>query len=252
MPYGRRRWTNRRSRYGSRRTLTTRSIYTRRSNLAQATQIAALKRKVNKVYKACKPEIKVNHGLTMDKDFSNSSFADTWAAWAPSYISQGPGLNERVGNRIYRRDTYKFVLTYSNNASSSSGLHNNETALGYVRIICGIWNEPKSDASIPSAESIIYGYGTSATNYNVNLIQPLGDGVTQEHRIVYDKVHKVDLSNPSVIVKIKTPWYLQVYDQNNNSKHSWIMCITGDLDWDSTFGEWIECHGVKKTVFKDA
>lgn len=232
--------------------LSTRNIYTHRSGMAQATQIATLKRKINRVYKACKPEIKVSHGPAMDKDFSNSSFADTWASWSPSYITQGTGLGDRIGNRVFRKDTYKFVLTYSNNAQSSSGLHNGETACGYIRIICGIWKEPKSDGSIPTADSIIYGYGTTAGAYNVNLIQPLGDGVSQEHTIVHDKVYKVDLNNPSKIVKIKTPWYLQVYDHNNNSKHSWIMCITGDLDWDSSFNEWIECHGIKKTIFKDA
>lgn len=56
MPYRKRSYKRR---YARRRSaLSTRSIYSRRSALAQAGQIAALKKRVNKVYKVCKPEIK--------------------------------------------------------------------------------------------------------------------------------------------------------------------------------------------------
>lgn len=223
-----------------------------RSSRAQATQIASLRKRINKVYRACKPEMKVAHGDVMDKDFSNSTFASTWTAWTPPVISQGAGDNQRVGNKVYRRDTYKFTLTYSNNAQTSSGLHDGETSMGVIRFIGGIWRETKTDASTPTADQIIHGYGTSASSYNVNFIQPLSDGVTAEHQIYYDKIVKVDLSTPNTVVKIQTPFYLQRYDSAGLSAHSWLLAITGDLDWDTTFNEWIECHGVRKTVFKDA
>lgn len=243
--YARRRYRARGS------TLSTRNIYARRSSLSQAGQIAALKRKVNKVYRACKPETKVVASTISDKTFSNSTFADTWVGVSSLPINSGTGDNQRIGNKVYRQDKYKMVLTYSNNASESSGLHNGETALGYLRVICGIWKEPKSQDSVPTAASVITSYGTTGNDYARNIIQPLNVGIGAEHKIWHDKVYKVDLTNPSKIVSIRSPWYSSIYDAQGYCVHSWMLIITGDLDWDTQYTEWVEMHGVRKTVFKD-
>ena len=246
-----------RKRYGKTRNyksraLSTRRIFGNRSAYSQAVQINALRRRVNKVYKVCKPETKINYGDTMDKDFSNSGFSGTWESWFAPLITVGAEDNQRVGDKVYRKDIYKFSFTYSNNAQGSSGLHNGETSCAMIRVIMGIWKEPKAGNAIPSAESVIHGYGSSASAYNVNILQPLANGITAEHKILKDTIIKLDLNNPVKIATFKTPYYLQRYDQQGYNVHSWIMLITGDLDWDSSFTEEVECHGVRKTVFKDA
>lgn len=253
MVYGKRYARKRYVRRYRPRTLSNRNVYGNRSARAQATQIAALRRRINKVYRACKPETKIVHdGDILDYDFNNSATSKTWVAWTPPVITVGADDNQRVGNKVYRSDKWKFTATYSNNASSSSGLHNNETSFGWIRVICGCWKEPKAQYALPTPDSIVHDYGTTASAYNVNMVQPLANGVTAEHRIFSDKLYKVNLQNPSVVITAKTPFYSSVYDQQGYHIHSWLLILTGDLDWDSTFTENIEAHGIRKTVFTDA
>lgn len=221
--------------------------------MSQATQIAALRRKVNKVYRLCKPEKKVVHdGDVLDYDFNNSTFSKTWVAWTPPVINIGAQDDQRVGDKVYRQDKWKVTLTYSNNASSTSGLHDGESSVGVVRVICGMWKEPKDKYALPTPASIIHDWGTSSSAYNVNCIQPLANGVTAEHRIFSDRLYKVSLNSPVKVITAKTPFYLSRYDQQDYHVHSWLLVVTGDLDWDTTFNEQIEAHGIRKTVFLDA
>lgn len=255
MVYGRKYFSRKRyysrSRNYRKRVLGNRNIYANRSSRNQAVQIAALRNRVNRVYKVCKPETKVVFDSDVDKDFSNSAFSSTWVSWNPAVITSGPADNQRIGDKVYRRDIYKLVLTYSNDADDKGGLHNNESSCALCRVVCGMWKEPKGQYSLPTPDSIINNWGTSASHYNVNCIQPLINGVTTEHKIFYDKTFKVTLNDPIQLVSVKTPFYQSRYDALGNHVHSWLMVITGDLDWDSEFTETLECHGIRKTVFKD-
>ena len=252
MPYGRRRV----GRYGRRRyvrrTLSTRNIYSRRSALAQATQIAALKRKVNKVYRACKPEMKVNHGDVFEVTFSNGALATNYATYAAPNIAVGSEDYQRVGNVVWRRDEYEIRLTYNNNASSTSGLHNFETACAQLRVVVGMFKIPVSNNSIPAVTDIIHDYGSTGVSYRALMVQPLVDGVTEKHRICHDKVYVVGLYNPQKLIKVVTPWYQCRYNEESQNCHSWIMMVAGDLDYDTTFEEHLEVIGCRKTIFKDA
>ena len=252
MPYGRRRV----GRYGRRRyrsrVLSTRNIYARRSSMSQATQIAALKRKVNKVYKACKPEMKVCHGDTFEQTFSNGAIATNYTGWVAPYIYNGPADNQRIGDVIWRRDEYELRLTYANNAAATSGLHNNETSCAQMRFICGIWKDPKADNSYPNISDVIYNYGSTGVAYRALMVEPLKDGITLDHRICYDKVFSVSLSIPQRLVRIRTPWYQCRWDPSDYNCHSWLICVAGDLDYDSSFEERLEVIGTRKTIFKDA
>lgn len=241
-----------RKRFYRRRTLSTRNIYSRRSSMAQATQIAALKRKVNKVYKACKPEMKVKHDSLFEQTFSNGSLATNYKGYSPASISVGAADDQRVGNVIWRRDEYELRLTYSNNAASTSGLHNFESSIAQMRFICGIWKEASSDGSYPSPSQVIYNYGSTGDEYRALMVEPLQDGITLHHRICYDKVYAVSLNKPQALVRIKTPWYECRWDANGYNCHSWLLCIAGDLDYDTSFEEHMEIIGTRKTIFRDA
>lgn len=232
--------------------LSTRNIYSRRSSLAQATQIAALKRKVNKVYRACKPEMKVAHGDVFEQTFSNGSLSTNYKGYVAPYIENGPGDNQRIGDVVWRRDEYEIRLTYSNNASSTSGLHNFESSVAQMRFICGIWKKDVNDSSFPNIGDVIFNYGSTGEAYRALMVDPLQDGITLEHRICYDKVFPVSLNSPQRLVRIRTPWYQCRYDPNGYNTHSWLMCVAGDLDYDTTFEEHLEIIGTRKTIFKDA
>lgn len=241
-----------RRKYARTATLSNRNIFGRRSAMSQATQIAALKRKVNKVFRACKPEMKVAHGDIIEQTFSNGALATNYKGYVAPSIPVGAQDYDRVGNVVWRRDEYEFRLTYSNNASSSSGLHNFETAVAQMRFICGIWKEPSSETAYPGISDIIHDYASTGEGYRALMCQPLRDGITMKNRIVYDKVYTVGINNPQVLVRIRTPWYSCRWDEYTWSNHSWIMCVAGDLDYDTTFEEHLEIIGTRKTIFKDA
>lgn len=238
-------------RYG-RRALSTRNIYAHRSNMAQATQIAALKKKVNRVYKACKPEMKVVHGDVFEQTFSNGTLATNYKGYVAPEIAVGAEDYQRVGNYIWRRDEYEIRLTYSNNAASTSGLHNHESSCAQMRFICGIWKDPSSNTSFPGISDVIHDYASTGQGYRALMVQPLRDGITMKNRIVYDKVFAVGLTKPQTLVRIRTPWYSCRYDNYTWNTHSWIMCVAGDLDYDTTFDEHLEIIGTRKTIYKDA
>ena len=232
--------------------LSTRNIYANRSSMAQATQIAAIRNKINKVYKACKPETKVVHGDIFEQTFSNGALATNYKGYVAPYIYVGAQDSNRIGNTVWRRDEYEIRLTYSNNASSDSGLHNFETSCAQMRFICGIWKEASSSASFPGISDVIQDYASTGQGYRALMCQPLKDGITMKNQIVCDKIKVVGINNPQKLIRIRTPWYQCRWNPDDYNTHSWLMCIAGDLDYDTTFEERLEIIGTRKTIFTDA
>lgn len=249
MPYRRNRYYRRNRRY-VRRPLTTRNIYMNRSARSQATQIAALRKRVNRVYRACKPELKTTTSNPFEQLFSNGATAISAKSFVCPDIDKGSNANQRIGDKIYRRDSFKLTLGYTNN--SSSGLHNNEVSGSFVRLIAGIWKEPKNAGSTPISTDIIKDYSQSGLGYRVSVVQPLQNEITTAHQIFYDKVIKLDLNQPLKLVKVQSPWYNARWDSDGNVVHAWLWVFVNELDYDTTFEERVELTGLCKTVFKDA
>ena len=252
MPYYGRKYFSRK-RYGRKRyTLSNRHIFGNRSSRAQASQIAAIRNKVNKVYRACKPEKKFIEGSIYEQVFSNGALATNYKIYTSPQIDAGTSDSQRLGNRVWRKDSYRFRICYSNNASSSSGLHNFETAASQVRVIVGIWKEVGNANSIPSISDILSSYSSTGEGYRSLVVQPLARGVTERHRIIHDKVYTSTLANPIHTHKLTTPWYDCRYDKDQYHVHSWILFVAGDLDYDTSFEEQMELIGTRKTTFTDA
>lgn len=249
MPYRRNRYYRRNRRY-VRRPLSTRNIYLNRSSRSQATQIAALRKRVNRVYRACKPELKTTTSAPFEQLFSNGATAVSAKSYVCADIAQGSDANQRIGDKVFRRDTFKLTLGYTNN--SSSGLHNNEVSGSFIRLVGGIWKEPKNAGSTPTSTTVIKDYSQSGLGYRVSCIQPLQDEITTEHKIFYDKVIKLDLNQPLKLIKVRSPWYNARWDSNDFVIHSWLWVFVNELDYDTTFEERVELTGICKTVFKDA
>ncbi|UOK21035.1 capsid protein [Chifec virus UA13_122] len=246
--YRRRRYARRYNRTYSR--LSNRNIYLHRSSRAQATQIAALKKKVNHVYRACRPERKTTVSNPFEQLFTNGATAVSAKSYVCPDIAQGTNSTQRIGDKVFRRDTFKLTLGYTNNASG--GLHNNEVSGSFVRLIAGIWKEPKNAGSTPISTDVIKDYAQSGLGYRVSCIQPLQNEITTAHRIFYDKVIKVDLNQPLKLVKIRSPWYNARWDSDGFVVHSWLWVFVNELDYDTTFEERVELTGLCKTVFSDA
>lgn len=252
MPRYYKRFANRRFRRYRRSALSTRNIYSNRSARSQATQIAALKRRVNHVYRACKPEKKFTEGSIYEQTFSNGSLATNYKFYTSPVVDAGGLDSQRVGNRIWRKDSYRFRVCYSNNGQNTSGLHEFETPAAQVRVIVGIWKEVGTSGSIPSISDILSSYSATGEGYRSLVVQPLARGITERHKIIHDRVYTVSLNDPITTHKLDTPWYDCRYDKDDYHVHSWILFIAGDLDYDNDYEERMEVIGTRKTTFTDA
>lgn len=246
-----------RRRYYRRRcsALSTRNLLTRKSATAQALQIRAVNRKVNRVLNLCKPEKKVAHGDNMNHDFTNSVFDSAHFEYNPPAISIGPNDNQRVGNKIWRRDTFVFNLVYTNNAANSEGFVADIPSVAMLRAILIIDKTASAQNYTPSASSIVHGIGSSLSGYDYWMSQPLEDNITERYRIISDRIYKVDLTNVSKMIKIKTPWYESRFNDNSNPAdviQSHLILLSGNLKAATGFTDKMHVHGTRKTVFIDA
>lgn len=246
-----------RSRFYRRRrsALSTRNLLTRKSATAQALQIRAVNRKVNRVLNICKPEKKVAHGDNMNHDFTNSVFDSAHYEYNPPAIALGPNDNQRIGNKIWRRDTYAFNLLYTNNAANSEGFVADIPSCATLRAILVIDKIPSAQNNTLSASSIVHGVGSSLSGYDYWMSQPLEDNVTERYRVIQDHIFTVDLTNLSKFIKIKTPWYESRFNDNNNPPdviQSHLILLSGNLKAATGFSDKMHVHGTRKTVFMDA
>lgn len=247
MPYRKRYYKRRYARRRS--TLSTRNIYAKRSSISQAGQIAALRNKVNKVYKVCKPEMKRYYGLVGQFNFNNTISGAVDHAIGDIPVAEGTGLDDRVGDKIYCKTKYLLTFEYFNN--SSTGYHNSESAGCQLRIIVGRYKTPMGSGDAPLATDIIESYASSGGNYTISSVAPLKANVTENHFIDYDKTFYLTTTTNQKIVKASTRRYLRRFG-DNKSNHAWILIICAGLHADANFTEEVNYAVARKITFTDA
>lgn len=251
MPY--RRFYPARRRYRKSRVLSSKNIYSRTSAKSQSVQIAALKRKINKVYRAAKPERKQKVSDPIRNDLSSAANKDVYFTAACMNIESGPLDNQRIGDKIYRKD--KFHLTFEYYNSSNTGYHNSESSGCQVRIICGRWKTPHNVSLVPTPDSLVSGFSTTGAGYTISSVAPLVPTVTEDKIIYSDKLYYMTSSDNQKAIKISTPYYLDRFSIDSGvdmSCHSWIVVIGAGLHWDQNFTEVVQFTSIKKTVYTDA
>lgn len=209
MAYGRKRTYSRRRNYRSSRTLSTRNIFNNKGSRAQASQINSLRRRINYVYKQCKPEIKTieSEPLTYTLDYNPSSgrFYHLYQVTMPEL---GVEDNARVGNSCNILDSHIFMnmrLQWKGNPSytlNNIGQLTNTT----VRIIPFIVKSAMEGQ--PDPEDILT-FGsplTSAAQYRLNPISPFNEGVSAKYQILGDYRYNLRFDDKATIntkLKIK-------------------------------------------------
>lgn len=246
--YARRNYTRSRRNY----TLSSRNIYANRSARAQASQIAAIRNRVNKVFRACKPEKKVAIESSPGQFVMGSGATyQTYLNLGSLNIVSGSGDAYRVGDKIFRKDTYYITLEYFNN--SESGYHDGESSGTPIRFLVGRWKDLKSYSNTPALDTLISNYGATGANSTNSVIAPLVNGVTEKNYIYSDFVRYITSAKNQLVVKLSTPWYpCRFAVDSGDSDHSWIIIKAGGLHWDANFTENIQVTYTRKTVFTDA
>lgn len=245
MPrYYRRRYV----RYSRRRRsgLSTRSIFSRKGASAQANQIYALRRRVNKVYRRCKPEIKSQFTDSGTFEFNSSATGSVWRLLSPEIISSGTGNDSRTGNFIRCKDSYNLSFEYYNN--STTGYHDSESSGTQIRMILFQSKEPVS--SNPQPSDILANWGTTGSDYDCLPVTGFKTGVTNKYRIMKDTKFTLTTDRNQKIVKVTSPWYSQRF-VGTNSNHTFLLIIGCGLHWDTNFTERVKASRFTKTVFYD-
>lgn len=254
MPYRKKFYFGRR-RFRKSRILSSKNIYSNTGAKSQSKQIYALKRKVNKVYRATRPEKKVVTAAAASGYFSSESGGSTFHTYNNLPLEKGTADYQRIGNKVYRKDTWYFTLEYFNN--SSTGYHDSESSGVQVRIICGMWKVPHAGGTGAMPSDLITGYASSGAGYTISSIAPLVTNVTETCKIFSDRKFTMTTTRNQKIIKVSTPWYSCRFDDLNHSpsdywsNHSWVCLMCSGLHWDSNFTEKIEFAETRKTVFTD-
>lgn len=232
--------------------LSTRNIYGRTSARSQSYQIAALRSRVSRLNRKVKPEKKTFTSSPSTLPLSSEAGGQVAITIAPPIIPQGASPNQRVGEKIYRRDTYYISLEYFNN--SSTGFHDTESSGVQCRYIIGRYRTNVNTTLVPGGSELISQYATSGSAYTISAIQPLKDGITTRYKIFKDKTFYMEVNRNQKMLKVKTPWYVDRYYSDsgtNTDKHSFFFILASGLHWDTNFTETIPVTYNCKTVFTD-
>ena len=234
MVYGRRFYKNRRTYRRNSRTLSTRNIFNNKSSRAQASQLYRLNRKVNNIYRACKPELKIIE--TQPQSFNMTSYSvnyDDPANLIPIFSSpqnpsrvmsismpdNGDGDNELIGNVCNLRDMTVFLnvnyeLIKDTRLNTISNLAFPDST--FVRFVFFMSKMPNDDVLEPnelfdlkypnSLQDVgITSLGSYPTGYKMNTVLPLLEGTSSRFSILKDIRIKVGSNNTDKQLKVRIP-----------------------------------------------
>lgn len=247
--YGKRKYSKSRKYSRRRRTLSTRSIYNNKGSRAQASQIASLNRKVSRVYRSCRPEIKYHFTVPNNFMFSSNVGGAVYHRQALTLPSEGSGNFDRVGDLInpISLQLYQYAEYYN---SSTTGYHDSESSGGVLRVVVVQYKTVANEE--PTPDEIIQGYSSTGTNYTLGGIFPLANNITQKFRVLLDYKRILTTDNNQVQFRKTVKPNKFRFTESGNSNPVYIFTFGFGLHYDSDFSEYIKCTTTAKLVYTDA
>lgn len=248
--YGLRRNRRNYRRYNNR--LSNRRIFARTSAKSQAAQIAALRNRVNKVYKQCKPEVKTIVTSAETIGYTSETISSYYRMYPITSPSLGTGDKDRVGNfiRVINGVLYLSMEYYN---SSSTGYHNTESSGAQIRVLIGQYTAAHSPNIVPNINELFEFPGNTGANYTQMAISPLKEGISTNYKILKDLRYVLTTDNNQKMVKISfKPKLPYVYNDDGMFNNCWACIIVTGLHYDSDFTEHVNITVSDKLVFTDA
>lgn len=241
-------------RYNRRRNnrLSTRRIYSRTSAKSQASQIAALRNRINKVYKACKPEIKTIVTNAQTYNYTSQSTSSYYKFYPITSPDKGTGDKERIGNFIRVINGVLYLsCEYFN--SSATGYHNTESSGAQVRVVIGQYNTDQGPTAYPTIDELFEFPSNTGANYTQMALCPLREGITSRFKILKDLRFIMTIDRNQKMLKIpfkpKVPY---VFDDAGQFPSCWACLVVTGLHYDNDFTETVKITASNKLVFTDA
>lgn len=216
MVYARRRRVGRRAGRRGARTLTTRNIFNRKGARAQAAQISALKKRINRVYRRTKPEFKVLRSATENRAFgyattNGPSFLDRYALLGINLPSEGTADSQRIGNKLSLYPVNFFMnVRYTETNEIISNVypyiqHPLKTTGMMLRFVAV--QAIAAEAAPPTPSDIFQGAylddSDSTPDSMMMMTMPFKNGITTKYKILKDKRIRVNQDNPIYAARFK-------------------------------------------------
>ena len=248
--YGLRRNRRYNRRYNSR--LSNRRVFGRTSAKSQASQIATLRNRINKVYKSCKPEIKTVVTSAETINYTSETTSSYYRFYPITNPDLGTGDGERIGNKIKVINGVLYLsCEYFN--SSETGYHNSESSGCQVRIIIGQYKNARTKLSIPAIGDVFEFPGNTGPNYTQMAISPLKEGISNAVAILKDYRFIMTSDRNQKMLKIPfKPVIPYVYNADGSFPNCWAGIIVTGLHFDTNFTETVKITVSDKLVFTDA
>lgn len=234
MWYGRRRYGSRRTYRRGSRTLSTRNIFNNKGARAQAAQLHRLNRKVNSVYRQCKPELKIVTTNPQSHTFASYDYdaldlsnitVDFSTPYNPANVmsismpEQGDDDNEFTGNVVNLKDMTVYLnVNYDQLRDTRlNSIPTDFSDQAHVRFVFFMSKVPTDDVIepddlfnvvTPNVMNPSIGnttLGSYPPGYKMNTVLPLLDGTASRFTVLRDVRVKVGVMNPDKQLKIKLP-----------------------------------------------
>lgn len=242
------------------KTLSKYNIYMNKGARSQARQINALNRKISRVYKLTKPEVKQLTTSPVVQTFTSQTLSGIFVNYSIPYINLGNQDGQRIGDKITLTSCrFYSELEYFNN--SSTGYHDSESAGCVIRFILLQLKQP-GVISEPVSLTDIFQYATNTgSTYTALATMNYREGITEKWRILGDK--KVILTtdrNQAVICmsapmkpRVKTIRYANPTSSQQIVGNNIILLIVATgLHWDTNFQETVQITTHNKLTWTDA
>lgn len=245
------RYYNRRykRRYSKRKTTGAKNVFMNRSAKSQAKQIYSLSKRVNSVYRACKPEYKLFSGTNESYNFNSGAVGSTYQIITFNGPFTGVGDDNFTGNKT-RSIALNLYFTGEYYNDSTTGYHNSESAGTPFRIV--ILQRKRPSQSTVSISDILSSSSGSGADYTMQAVCPLKRGITEDFRVLKDYKFTFTITRNQKILKLKCRPNNFRWDTSANCNGIVILLTSAGLHWDTNFKEYVE--GVCKVdyVYTDA
>lgn len=239
--------------------LSTTRILTNKGATSQAKQILALRRKVNHVYRATKPEFKLLQSVPQSSTFNNSSVLTNTYHIVFHAPTQGSDDGQRIGNviRIIKGILYLNVeyQIQANNNTEEPSFHLGEASGCQIRVICVQPKQALTASQINDftpADFLAYG-GETGDSYSMRTVSPFKANITEYFDILADRKYVVTANKPILETRIKCPKRTARWsDDDEKTTMPFFMIITSGLHADANFTDRVIATYAHKYVFTDA
>lgn len=215
MAYARRSSYRRKGRRGA-RTLTTRRIFNNKSARAQAAQISALKKRINRVYNRTKPEYKLLRSTTSFKSFGYDTSdpndgLTNFTVQALQQPNSGTQDNQRIGNKVKMYPVTFFMNIRYNETNQiidnvypyiQQPLNTNGLMMRFVAIqAMAAANEGPTIDSV--FQNNYVNPDTPQSDLMMMMTMPFRNGITARYKILKDKRIHVNKDKPLYAARFK-------------------------------------------------